>query len=610
MTVFHRLRTLDEVDRNLGNWVMYNPLFKSAIPQFDDSFDRGVLINLDYYVERKTLTGDSFERTLLNNLFSAHRNPTGKVYNLIGAVGSGKTSLCKYIAERLIPKEQHNTLVIYLDIWPSEDPNLIQHPELDKIFSEACNKSLKTSKKVANLKEFYESVLGYLGFLDLEPDKLMIMGDNLDTRKILEFLLNEPQHAKILIIIDNIDETSRDTVMTCRKFAIDLAKHVRQSRKKHISILIPMREYTAARFFDQEHFAHLDMPKLEEALVMKSKLLQASKSIKNNFQEYTQEIGYTKIYYPKKFIQQRRITITKDKAIGFLEQLSDILLSKDEKTFYTLIKELADGNFKIVVGNMYNFIHSCKLPLTKLFEKNFIPKEYQTAKDYADFVSINLGLECLMNIHYPFYDVNNSHVINLFNVNNERSPNDYKNTLCIPRLLLYLNNNGPKRKKSLYQRFEEFGYREYYLKRALDKCFTYGLTKSDHGRRTRDLVNDSVIRASNVATLYINSLIFETTYLQYVCEDTPMDRRFVVPIQKKYQPAGEDENRANRIRSVNLFLDFLKSEENHERLYIQNEINYDWNDFLFEFSYRQDFSGRDLSDYISVQWKKTSPMTP
>nr|NJM04518.1 hypothetical protein [Desulfobacula sp.] len=193
-------------------------------------------------------------------------------------------------------------------------------------------------------------------------------------------------------------------------------------------------------------------------------------------------------------------------------------------------------------------------------------------------------------------------IINIFNSNNSYIQNDYKNTLTIVRMLSYLLNNGACSKKKLYERLEFYGYPTAYLDHALEKCFNYGLVSSDHGCRINDLNDSTEIKISNVTTTYFEKLIQKTSYLQYVCEDTPMPHEKIVPIDKKYpKPNSKSVTQKyadSRLESVKLFLEFLKTEELLEKNYIETHIDIKWKDYLFEFGIKLNNSYLSISDYI------------
>nr|NJM04517.1 AAA family ATPase [Desulfobacula sp.] len=274
MDAFQRIRALDAISDELEKWVAYNPLFYNSIPAFDEAFDRGVQLNLAYYVERYDNQGRAFEIILNNNLFSAHRNPTGKVYNLSGPVGSGKTSVCRYLVEKYFPEKNPTTLGIMIDVWPSEEKDDVNFKELTNSLKEALYHALTRYGVIRTYAEFYTTILKQLGFETHSVDKILRIGEQIDLFMILEFLSSYEKFNRILIIIDNIDETNRDTIENCKSFALKIAKSARAKPSKAFSILLPVREYTRTVFFSQAHFAHYDLPPLQEHKVIAKKLEQ------------------------------------------------------------------------------------------------------------------------------------------------------------------------------------------------------------------------------------------------------------------------------------------------------------------------------------------------
>ncbi|MDH5561890.1 MAG: hypothetical protein OEY59_13655 [Deltaproteobacteria bacterium] len=603
MNNYSRKRALDAPSLIPKKQVVYNPLFESSIPELDEIFERGLPLNLNYYVKRKAQNNEWFEDFLAINLFSTHQNPTGKVYIVEGNVGSGKSSLCKYWQKKHEELSGDNALVIILDVWPTEEDDEINHPELTEMFIESVFDSLSLKKFFETKADFFKSVLSSMGFNGLSQDILLKMSKELSSNDIVDFLVFTEVIAKVLIVIDNIDETSQATIKSCRNFALQVSKKSRRHGTKPFSIVMPMRQYTRTRYFDQEHFAHIELPSVSISEIVNSKLEQATDTFASITREYSQQISYVKTKYPKKEIYGLTVRVTPEKSCYFFQQMSKVVLSSKEQSFLDLITSLSNSNLKILIGNMYNFIHSCKLPLTQLFEKSFVPPEHLKKKDFPEAISFTLGLECLMNIHYPFYDVNASHIINLFNVVSSDASNDYKNSLCISRLLCFLLNNSDQKYESVISRMDFFGYTSFYTNAAIDKCFTYGLIKSDYGRKHSHLTKKSSIAATNIAKLYIYDLLY-TRYLQYVSEDTFMEEEYIVPVIEKYFDdcvANSSDLLKNRKKSEEKFIKFLQKEEDFEKKYISNTINYNWDDFLSEFGITYDNKYLSISDFIKAK---------
>ncbi len=605
-----RSRALDKIEKNLNDFLRFNPLFKRYIPAFDSAFDRGVQADLNYYICRKDVDGNDFESTFAKILISEHSNTIGKIYVLHGSVGSGKTTLCRYWSEKHPIMSSPQSLVVHVDVWPREvNPDTLTDGSsvLTKLFKEATYQSFLLRRLCHNKGEFYKKIFSSLGFEPADNEIAYRMSNQMTPEDILESIINMDIFENILIIIDNIDETTDFTIKQSISFGIQLAQHARRYETVPLTILIPLREYTINRFLDQDHFAHKALEPVRAEDVMISKIQHAKDEIKRSTTTYSQDVDYVKRGYGPEKIIARRITISDDSACEFLKALSAYILSEKEITLKDLLLGLSTGNLKFLIGNLYNFIHSCKLPLTSLFKAIFAPQEIVRTKDIFNKISFNIAIECLMCIHYPFYDVKSSHVLNIFNLSNSTAPNNFRNTLTMPRLLAFLSNNKEISYKKVISFFTQYGYGPNLINEAINKCLNFGLIKSEYGRYTTHFDDYSTLYISECGNMYLFSLII-SRYLQFVCEDTPMPSQFIVDITSKYTDINPNLNgelaKQNRIKGAYKFLEFIENEEKIEKNYIANEIYKDWNTYIHQVGIFRNSRYWTLSEYIGEHIKK------
>ena len=598
-----RKRALDVVEAVKDYWLKYNPLFKSYIPQFDESFDRGVPLNLDFYVTRKTRTGGTFEDEMCNILFSTHRNPTGKVYVLDGYVGSGKTSFARYLTFRLLRKKIPTAVAIYVDTWNLFCEAGDEKTTLEGAFLDAAERALTSEifPLFRKQEQYFRAVLDSLGYTNLTEIEVFQLGRELNVSDVMRFLVEIPEVTHVLIVIDNIDEHSHAFIKEGQSFVLRLASMARQKRAKVTSVLMPLREYTATRFFDIERFAHRMLPTVKEAEVVKAKLQQSRESIASTAKTLRDTVTYTTYITEGKRevrIQTRTITITQDGSCDFLKRLTDYLLSKKEPDVLRLMRLLCAGNLKILVGNMYNLIHSMKLPLMPLFERVFLPKESIEARSHRVLVPYDLSCECLLAIHYPFYDTDASHMLNIFNASSSRAPNDFRNTLTIPRILCLLRIAGGMPYRVMMERLLSLGYQESYVSDSLKKCLHYGIVSTNHGNKIEHLSPETIVSASCATKAYLDGLILEPSYLQYICEDTPMPEEYCVSIGEKYQTEETPGSKTKRFEGVEQLLRFIEKEEEIERKEVVEKNRLDEQAFLNEMSVGKQGRGVWINDLM------------
>ena len=277
------------------------------------------------------------------------------------------------------------------------------------------------------------------------------------------------------------------------------------------------------------------------------------------------------------------VIVTKRHACQFLKDLVDEVFEK-EVEFVGFLRDLSDGNLKILVNNVYYLIHSCKLPLAPLFIRRFTPGEAIESKEMEMLLPFWVGCECLMAIHYPFYDVKNSLIMNIFNAASTRAPNTYQNTLVIPRIICILVNFGSLRYGSLVERLQRAGYSLPFIQAGFDKCMHYGLIDSSHGIKRKDFSNETLVKPSEAARCYITTLMVSPTYLQFVCEDTPMPKEHVVKIHDKYLTQSSYGNKLKRMEGAQKMVRFIEQEEALEREEVLGNRRIDEQSFLFEMS--------------------------
>lgn len=584
-------RALDDIETTKDKWLSYNPLFRSYTSQFHETFDRGIPMNLDYYVTRDIGDGNTFEEELCSLLFSTHGNPAGKVFVLEGGVGSGKTCLVRYFTHAILPKVLPGALAIRIDAWNMFYKEGEEKETLEAAFLEALENAVLNGiqQLFSNQKDYYTAVLTKLGYKKLTDKQVFDLGRRLSVSDVVKFLLDLPQVTHLLVIIDNIDESSNAAIMQGHIFALALARLCRQNSIKPTSVLITLREYISNRFFDTEKFAYAKLPSIDEVGVVTRRLEQLRDIITSISKDFKYQISYTRYVESIKQYQAQtlNITVTKKNTYSFLKDLTGDLLSSKETAVLTLLRELSAGNMKILIGNFYNLLQSVKLPLLPLFERVFIPKTALELRNSRTLIPLDLVIECLLAIHYPFYDVGASNLINIFNTVSSTTPNDFQNILIIPRILYTLSNNRGMPYEVLKRKFEDWGYSKSYLEQGLDKCLGHGLIHISSGNEFKHIALDTTISPTSSAKCYLDLLIFEPSYLQYVCEDTPMPAELRVPIIDKYHSVASTGNKKLRLQGVEKLISLIERAEILERNQVVVQNQFAENAFLAEASLLQ-----------------------
>jgi len=584
-----RVRALSAIQKE--DWLSYNPLFTTYIPVFDECFNRGIPLDINYYVTRKgRAPGTIYEEELCKTLFPTDN--TAKFSYLIAKVGNGKTSMCKHITEKLNTQQTQTSICIYVDMGLSGK----KETNIEPSFRDATFRALKQKGIVETNGAFCKGVFDYAGFSGMTPNELRFAYETLSYKYIIDYIDSLHDFQKVLVIIDNVDECGNDMINGCKKFAKQLRDHC-ASLSKSYGILLPLRKHTLKKYFDQEHFADNQLPQMDEIELIKNLFTQNIDKIKVAMNKYSQEMEYPEIHGPYSY-PSIIVTITPESAEMFFHRLIETVGTSE---FWFFVRALSNSNYKFLISNIYNFIHSCKLPLIPLFNQVWLSDFYNKHNiQTQENIPFNRGLETLLAIHYPFFDEQASHIINVFNLSNMDNAGCYENTLIITRLLCFLKNHMDQqmRLSDIREIFDNYGYLNV-INKAIDKCFEYGLVEASNGTHIDDLTDDSELNISSIGRFYIDILICNNTYLCFMADDTPMPKNVCEDICKKYHKHGpKDENFPNIIkRASDNFISFIKTEEALEKSFLDG-YQIDYNDFLLEMSICKDSKPQNISEHI------------
>ena len=401
----------------------------------------------------------------------------------------------------------------------------------------------------------------------------------------------------ILFVIDNIDEHTREFLEELSRFALQVAGYCMEQSKVDWCVVITSREYNVNNYFDQERYAHRELLPMYESRIVKAKLCALRQYVRPGVvinPAYTLPGGKPS---DPSIIQSQKVRLDAAYLAQLIDTVCEHLLSDKEPDFLQLQRRLAAGNIRILVGNVYNFFHSVKLDKIPLLELAWAPETAIEKKTARGLIPEDRAIECLCAIHYPFFDVRASHITNIFNARNSNAPNDYQNTLSIPRILLFLAKARRMNYDQLCHRLTGFGYAKDYIEPAVNKCFHYGLITCTNGSSTRHLNHHSDLKITSAGEFYVQIAMLQVAYLQYACEDCWMEDQFVIPITEKYT-IGETHGRVeNRMNGAVKLVEFIKREERRERAAITAR-KLDTKAYLSEFGILQGAKGRWIHEVM------------
>ncbi len=601
-----RMKALNMVD-NLTKWSVFNPIHELNTIQIEQAFSTGEGIPKEFYVKHKH-TGEifeNFEDKLCNDFFPQNLgNRENRIYLVRGNLGVGKTSLIRYIGHDRLPELYSSVFYLDINCYDSYPANST-FEDFEKIFrilfkfkmTDTEKPYFQTDGKLAQAIFKFRGIHG-------ESNRTAVKElDSYGMDVLIRFLVEGCSFDKILFSVDNMDDCSEEVRKLAFSFARKISNCVRNchpAKSQNVSIVVPLRRYTNVST-DTEAYARVDIPQLQTSDIMFAKIGHARQLIDQNYQKIIEapvrsiEIRPRDIVNKKGEITTRWEQHVSEKwlQISSVSSMFQKLMGKStiakKHGMLDFIHSMSGGNLKLVTKNTYNFFHSCKLNLTEMATYIYTPEDDLSFREIeASLESASFGepiiYDLTMGIHYPFYDVDASYIPNVFDVGGSDAINYFCNTLGLIRLLCYLQNNQPVSRQSLVRAMNSIGYPTPNVILSLSKALDYCLVNTEFGTKTIHLNDLTSLELSTAGKFILRSSICNHRYLGYVCEDTPMEREYIVPIEDKYSLGESGGDRVQFHLAVRKFFSFIKKEESNELDFIAREKGLDRGAFLRNFS--------------------------
>lgn len=241
------------------------------------------------------------------------------------------------------------------------------------------------------------------------------------------------------------------------------------------------------------------------------------------------------------------------------------------KTLHEDLYGLSNYNTREHLHNIYHFFHSPYLYSKPIFIKSVIEKmksmnievdfEQPRKMRFHDFI------ECFMAIHSLCYDLESSKIFNiLFHDYAYTEGYTFRNVLLYVRILqsLILDQTASD-KQEVIEPLVSIGYNEKAIKNAINKLLENALIESVEGIREEDI---NELYLSRKGKIYIETLIYEFSYLLFVSDAIPMPDKYKVDIVEKFGNEDIPFERGNltlKHESVINLIKFLIEEEKMER---------------------------------------------
>jgi GTPase SAR1 family protein len=569
-----------------------NALFNQTYKTFDNVFRKidldsdpnlftknridKIITNKDFFTRFDVDTDNLIEAP--NNLddFLKRSSPTpsvGSMYFLFGKKGIGKSTLTKYYIQNFLEKQR--TVPIYIDLHGLNcHINEIQL-EIKKRIQNYLYNDEYSSKFFQNPSEAKKVRKEFEYFTDSDIAKAIFYDRQNGYTYLEQFLLFLAKDLKkqIYLFFDNTDELAVEFVSEIIRCSYDIRSSV------SLRVIHCLRDYWGSPKLNfgkqyQVLSTYLTPPDLHDLIQKRINYLKIPKSGPSFDVEY---------YYWDDNGKRKSdsTTITYENINEFLKEFVSHLLREDEliKTLY----EMSNYDIREVLDNIYNFFHSCNLPIISIFQKTLL----KTSKGRP--LNVNDLIRNMMTIHSLCYDFESSKIVNIFDFKNDCNSSSYRNTLGLVRILQRVSNSESSTIEEVVRDFITLGYRDKHLVNGINYLFKEGMLESPDGNDYENIINLSITGKGH---FYISNMLFNFEYLSYVHDRVPMPKRYHTDINTRFGHKNELAGTGNfkhRSDAVLNFIDFLQSEEELE------EKEYGTQDYQYVLNHVRAFNGKTFS---------------
>ena len=564
----------------------HNPLFNLLTNEFD-SWMLDQNLSDDYVVKHLYVESKTEGQTVREKFYdlwtknSVNNESQGLVYLLLGKKGGGKTVTVNRFSLD-VKERMANPNVIYLDLKTKKSDNaFIQNLPaslMEEIYSKIeMSKKDNLHKYLMKPESMRELDERWQYFKDDTVAKIVIE----ERERTMEKLFNHLQEKQTVtyLIIDNID----DFPMTSIQSIID--KCVELMQKYKVRAIVALRDYWNPKFLKRNDknicSRYLPEPDILEILIKRLNSIPVN-NIKDGY-----EMSYGK---------HKLENLTAEDIIKTFHCVVENI-TKD-KELHKKLYRLSNYDTREHLFNMYHFFHSPYLYSKPMFVQVLIDKIKQVKPDlnldsardarFFDFI------ECAMAIHFLCYDIGASKIFNIFfhdyPVDKNVGDYNYRNTLIYVRILQSIGRGRDK--ETIIYELTSIGYKEDALRDAIGVLLENALIESFQGIAEKDADEISI---SAKGQIYLEELIYEYSYLVFVCDAVPMPEDKKVNITDKF---GENDaipfsrgSLEKKTDSVYKFIDFITEEEEEEENLCPSELKVE-NGLLASIRGEKGISGR------------------
>lgn len=565
----YNLRDFSQARRSFSN-----ALFNSCINEFDQTFRindihdkpklfttermHKIVTNKEFFNRFKVDTASNIFRPLQLHA-QLQKNLSicgfGSMYFLFGKKGCGKTTLIKHYISMHLHKSKY--VSVYLDLHGiDQDINGISKLLKAKIryfmyndatLSEYFSRPEKAKEVMEEFKVFSDEQIIREVYTD--PDCRYLF-------QLINHLVKN-RNKKFFIFLDNSDELSVETVAEVIRCSYGLLPMV------SVKIIHALRDYWGSRKLNlggqyQVVSTYLTPPDLRDLVEKRINNLNFAGS------SDTFEITYFS------WVDSKRVTTTKKVSFAKINELISkfVIEAFSNPEISSSFYEMSNYNVREVLDNVYNFFHSCNLPIAPIFQRIILGESKGRELELDDFI------RSIMTVHSLCYDFIDSKVYNIFDFGYSDYNGNYRNTLGFIRLLQRCSIDDLVDFSSVVKDFIKVGYDKKSIEDGTMYLINNGLLESPDGATLELIVRISI---SSKGNFYLNSMLFSFEYLSYVQDRVLMPNHYQVQINSRF---GEPHGLAGggsfkeRSRAVRNFTSFLLEEEAAESKEY-SDANYD-----------------------------------
>lgn len=470
----------------------------------------------------------------------------GSMYFIFGKKGAGKSTLLRHFVRDHLNDDL--STVLFLDLYGLTET-------AENIETYIWHKIYLGFKRQAETKRYFEETESAREvrplFKDTTREKIV---DYLITDRhayVQEFFDFISKRRRVYVMIDNTDELGSKVVKQLVQVGYTLA------REYPVRVIFALRDYWTGRELGlgrQFQFlsTYLQPPKIEKVI---------SKRIENlKFDDRGPFIiEYTR-YDPD---QRKRITDARSVSLQDVKKFLKAFVEEALEVSPDITKDLyqlCNYDVREVLDNIYNFFHSCKLPMAPMFQRIILKVDRKGPQvRLSDFIT------CFFTIHSVCYDYKSSRLFNIFDLKGVCEASNYRNTLGLVRILQRCSIGQGQNKDAVVKDFERLGYSSEVIYAAMSDLIDEGMLESPDGTEPAFI---QTLKVTQKGHFYIDRLIYMFDYLQYVQDRVPMEDKYHVAIQSRFgHPFSKVVGLGDwekRTQSVFNFLDFLAIEETNE----------------------------------------------